>query len=181
MIAFVRWISRAYRSWLNKLAQRSFESVWRGCFVLVAIVVGGVVASGAVSNSFGGLAERTYREAIYQAADGSIDVTLIDPLPGSVANPALLRARTEVEPQGRGDDGVRPVDQPRVSAVSEQAHSKFFRAGAARVRHSRRDRGGRHCRRRRGFELVRQTGRTHLPGLDRSACRQRHRPHRKFL
>jgi len=85
MIAFVRWISRAYRPWPNKLAQSSPEWMWRGCFVLVAIVAGGVAASGAGANSFGGLAERTYREAIYQPTRESIDVGVIDPLPYLVA------------------------------------------------------------------------------------------------
>ncbi len=93
MIAFVRWISRAYRPWPNKLAQSSPEWMWRGCFVLVAIVAGGVAASGAGANSFGGLAERTYREAIYQPIRESIDVRVIDPLPYLVA----IRAAWQVD------------------------------------------------------------------------------------
>src|SRR5260370_42334414 len=65
----------------------------RGCFVLVAIVAGGFAASGAGANSFGGLAERTYREAIYQPTRESIDVRVIDPLPYLVA----IRAAWQVD------------------------------------------------------------------------------------
>ena len=88
---FVWWISRAYRSRLNKLARRSPEWVSLGCFVLVAIFLGGAAAAGAVSSSFGELAERTCRGAIYQPAHDSIDVTVIDPLPDASAIPPVWR------------------------------------------------------------------------------------------
>ena len=75
-MAFVRWISRACRLCLNKLAHSSSGQLSRGYVILAAIVVGGVVAAGAVSNSFGRRAERTYRDSIDQLAGNGIDVTV---------------------------------------------------------------------------------------------------------
>jgi len=75
-MAFVRWISRAYRLCLNKLTRSSSGQVPRGYVILAAIVVAGIVAAGAVSNSFGRRAERTYRDSIDQLAGNGIDVTV---------------------------------------------------------------------------------------------------------
>jgi hypothetical protein len=80
-MTFIRGVSLAYRSWLNRLAQSYPRQARRGHVALAAIVVGGFVAAGVVSNS-------SYRGTIRQLADGSIDVTVIDPLPDSVAIPA---------------------------------------------------------------------------------------------
>lgn len=75
-MAFVRWISRAYRLCLNKLTRSSSGQVPRGYVILAAIVVVGIVTAGAVSNSFGRRAERTYRDSIDQLAGNGIDVTV---------------------------------------------------------------------------------------------------------
>jgi uncharacterized protein YdgA (DUF945 family) len=75
-MALVRWIVRACRLCLNKLARSSSGQVPRGYVILAAIVVGSIVAAGAVSNSFGRRAERTYRDSIDQLAGNGIEVTV---------------------------------------------------------------------------------------------------------
>ena len=75
-MAFVRWISRADRLCPNKLTRSSSGQAPQGYVILAAIVVGAVVAAGAVSNSFGRRAERTYRDSIDQLAGNGIDVTV---------------------------------------------------------------------------------------------------------
>ncbi len=74
-MALVRWISRACRLCLNKLARSSSGQVPRR-YVILAAIVAGVVAAGAVSDSFGRRAERTYRDSIDQLAGNGIDVTV---------------------------------------------------------------------------------------------------------
>jgi uncharacterized protein YdgA (DUF945 family) len=97
-MAFVRWISRAYRLCLYKLTRSSSGQAPRGYVILAVIVVGGVVAAGAVSTSFGRQAERTYRDSIKQLAGYGIDVTVNSYERGFFSSQAVVTAQLGQSP-----------------------------------------------------------------------------------